>query len=155
MAGERVEVLVIGKGYVAVGTTRHPTTLVTFYYGRKASPVLEENDLLTIMQSLSYCHSKVRRQYSSHNLTMAEILYVYHVYLWQFDILVSLCKCDVAVFLLKSVVICLCTWRGCSEESLGTIHMCKDDGGRASVITRGWVLLLERAFVLLIDNYKP
>ena len=85
---------------------------------------------------------------------MAEILYVYHIYLWQFDILESLGKSDIAILFLKSVVISLCAWRGCSEESLGAIHLRKDDGGRASVIARGWVLLFERAFVLLVDNYK-
>jgi hypothetical protein len=91
VAGEGVHVLVIGEGDIAVSTARHPSALVTFYDGRKASSVLEKNDLLAVMKCISDSHSKVRRQDTSHHLAMTKILYIYHLNLRQFDVLESLC----------------------------------------------------------------
>ena len=64
MAGQRVRILVQRQRHIAVFASRHPAAGVALHHRRKATAVLEEDDLLLIVERLSHGRQQLRREWA-------------------------------------------------------------------------------------------
>ena len=80
-------------------------TFAAFYHGRKASPVLEENNLLAVADSMAYGIDKHGREWPVHHLAALQVGYVYDVYLWQHHALVAFGQLHQTVLAVHGIIV--------------------------------------------------
>ncbi len=141
--------------YIAVLTLWNPSTHLALYHRSKATPILKEDGLLPILQGLTNCSQELRRERTTHHLAMLQILDVYHMNFGQLNVLIACFQFHKSILALLGIIIALHRWSGCTQQSLGTIHLCQHDSRTSGMIARGRVLLLETRLMLFVYNHKP
>ena len=104
--------LVIGQRDIAILAPRCPATRWACQHLSEPTPVLEENDLLASIESLTHGCKQLGRERSAHHLAVTEILDVDKFYAWQLHTLEALRERDESVFARESIVVGLNTGRG-------------------------------------------
>ena len=155
MTGQLIQLPMKGQGYITMLTMRHPSTLSALYQGGKATTVLEENRLLSSLQSLSYLRQQQWRERSCHHLPMLQVSNIHHLYLWQFDILITRIQFHQPVFARLGIMIALQRWRCRTKHRICPEHLCQHNRHTTSMIARSWILLFIGCLMLFVHNNQP
>ena len=153
----------IGEADVAVVAPWHPTALPAFHHRGKATPVLEQNHLFALFESLPHRAQQLGRERPVHHLPSLQVLDIDHLYLRQLYILIAGGQTHESVFARHSIIVAFHRGGRCAQHNLRVIigagrKLRGHHNGRiAGMIARGRILLLERSFVLLIydDESQP
>ena len=155
MAGKQIDILMQCERYITVFAFRNPSTDLTLNHRRKTAPILKENSLFATLQGLSYGSQELWRICPLHDLAMAQILHIHHLYFRQLDVFISRFHLHQTILSLLGIVITFHRRSSRTQEHFGFgIHTCQNDGCAAGMIARSRILLLETGFMLLIHYHK-
>ena len=136
---------------LAVG---HPSALAALHHRRKASAVLKQYGLFAAFEGFAYLGQQLWRERPGHHLAPLQVFSVNHLYLWHLHALIPLRHLYKTVLAGEGVVVCLKAWRGRAEQRFRPVDACENGSHAACMIARSRVLLLERRFVLLVNDHQ-
>ena len=144
----------IGERHIAVFALRHPSAHATLNHWREAAAVLEQNNLLTLTESLAHSLQQLGRKGTVHQLAVSQILDVNHLCFGQFYPTKPCGERCKTVFSGLRIVVTFHRRRSCSQHGLGVKHARQHNSHTACMVAGRGVLLLKARLVFLINNNK-